>query len=81
MKTPFRQWTTSRVGQYSMTGLIACVLWRWYEDLASSESAAWIANHAGQEGYAAIFAVGLLVGCLVGVTCGPVILRVLGARA
>jgi len=39
------------------------------------------ANHAGQEGYAAVFAMGVLGGCVVGVAFGPVILRVLGIRA
>lgn len=81
MKTSFRQWANSRVGQYSMIGLVAYALWRWYEELASAENAAWIANHAGQKGYAAVFAMGILVGCLVGVAFGPVILRLLGIRA
>jgi len=80
MRKPLRQWTTSRIGQCSMIGFIAYVLWLWYEDLGSSATEAWIDNHGGRGSYATVFLMGLALGVLVGVTCGPVLLRALGVR-
>jgi len=80
MPKPLRQWTRSRVGQWAMTGFIAYILWVWYEDLGSGSTEAWIESHGGHGSYATVFIMGLALGCLVGVACGPVLLSAFRAR-
>ncbi|CAN7776907.1 hypothetical protein [Caballeronia sp. LjRoot31] len=80
MKNEMRRWRLSRAGQWTMVAGIAYVVFRWYQDLRSASTQAWLVAHGSDGGWAAVFLMGVLVGTVVGTCVGPLLLEAIGVR-
>jgi hypothetical protein len=53
--------------------VVGYILLRWYEDLRSERTEAWLSSGGTHGTWAAVFLMGLIVGGILGALCAPVI--------
>ncbi|MEM5449102.1 hypothetical protein [Paraburkholderia guartelaensis] len=54
--------------------MVGLVMFAWYEDMRSEQTEAWLSAGGTHGTWASIFLMGLVVGGILGVLCGPVLI-------
>lgn len=73
MRNSTGHWWRSRGARAASMVMVGYILFVWFEDLRSEQTEAWLTAGGTHGTWAAVFVMGLAVGCILGPLFGPVL--------